>query len=210
MMNNQIVIFGGTFDPIHHGHLISARAVAEHFGFEKITFMPTYQPPHKGEDYHPAASPEDRLQMIKLAIANEKIFDVSDLEITLAKRNYTYDTLLALHERFGTNKTIFWIIGIDMLEELPNWYNAQQVIELARLITVARPPFNKRISSILGKLRQYFSAEQVKRLEEGIISTPLIDISSTEIRSRLSKGKSIRYLTPDSVVDYILSRGLYR
>ena len=209
-MNNQIVIFGGTFDPIHHGHLISARAVAEHFGFEKITFMPTYQPPHKGEDYHPAASPEDRLQMIKLAIANEKIFDVSDLEITLAKRNYTYDTLLALRDRFGTDKTIFWIIGIDMLEELPNWYNAQQVIELARLITVARPAFNERISSILEKLQQYFSAEQVKRLEEGIIPTPLIDISSTEIRSRISKGKSIRYLTPDSVVDYILSKGLYR
>ena len=209
-MNDQIVIFGGTFDPIHHGHLISARAVAEHFGFEKITFMPTYQPPHKGEDYRPAASPEDRLQMIKLAIANEKIFDVSDLEITLAKRNYTYDTLVVLRDRFGTDKTISWIIGIDMLEELPNWYNAQQVIELARLITVARPPFNERISSILEKLRQHFSAEQVKQLEEGIISTPLIDISSTEIRSRLSKGKSIRYLTPDSVVDYILSKGLYR
>jgi len=209
-MDEQIVIFGGTFDPIHHGHLISARTAAERLGFRKITFMPTYQPPHKGADYHPSASPEDRLEMVKLAIANEKIFEVSDIELTLARRNYTYDTLLLLREKFGSEKQISWLIGTDMLEELPDWYNAQGVVELARLITLARPPFNEKIHAILEKLQKSFTAEQVNRLRETIIPTPLIDISSTQIRDRIKNGKSIRYLTPDAVVDYILSKGLYR
>ncbi len=208
-MSERIVIFGGTFDPIHHGHLIAARAVAEQFGFEKITFMPTMVPPHKS-DASPPAPAADRLEMVRLAVADSGIFDVSDIELQRGGPSYTFETLVALRRRYGPEAELYWIIGADMLAELPTWRRAGDVVEMARIITAARPPHSRRtVSTTIESLRAHFTIEQVERINAGVVETPLIDISSTRIRRRLIEGKSVRYLTPESVVDYIRKQDLY-
>jgi nicotinate-nucleotide adenylyltransferase len=199
-MAEQIVIFGGTFDPIHHGHLIVARAVAEHFGFEKITFMPAMVPPHKDDARHKSVPADDRLEMVRLAVTDSEMFDVSDIELQRDGPSYTFDTLMALRRQYGPEADLYWIIGADMLGDLPTWYRAGEVIEIARIITAARPPYNQRIPAMLDGLREHFSAEQVSRLSESVVSTPLIDISSTQIRRRLGQAKTAKYLTPDAVM----------
>ncbi|MDY7009761.1 MAG: nicotinate-nucleotide adenylyltransferase [Planctomycetota bacterium] len=209
-MTEQIVIFGGTFDPIHHGHLITARAVAEYFGFRKVTFMPAKVPPHKGHTRRKSAPASDRLEMVRLAVAGSEMFDVSDIEIQRSGPSYTIDTLTSLRRRYGHDADLYWIIGADMLEDLPTWRNADEVIEMARIITAARPPYSQRVPAVLENLRNHFTSEQVDRLADGVVSTPLIDISSTNIRRRLATGsKPIKYLTPDNVVDYIRKHCLY-
>lgn len=208
-MVEQIVIFGGTFDPIHHGHLIATRAVAEHFGFRKVTFMPTMVPPHKGEAHHGSAPAADRLEMVRLAVAGSEMFDVSDIEIQRDGPSYTFDTLISLQRRYGHEADLHWIIGADMLEDLPTWHKAGEVIEMARIITAARPPYSERVPAMLEGLRTDFTAEQVARLGEGVVPTPLIDISSTNIRHRLAEAKPVRYLTTDAVINHIRKRGLY-
>ncbi len=210
-MAEQIVIFGGTFDPIHHGHLITARAVAEHFGFRKVTFMPAMVPPHKGESRHKSAPAADRLEMVRLAVAGSEMFDVSDIELRRGGSSYTFDTLSLLRRQYGHDADLHWIIGADMLEDLPTWRHVEEVIEMARIITAAPPPYSERIPAVLKGLRDHFTGEQVSRLADGVISTPLIDISSTNIRLRLAAeaAKSVKYLTPDTIINYIRKRGLY-
>ena len=208
-MAERIVIFGGTFDPIHHGHLITARAVAEHFGFEKVTFMPAMVPPHKGDARHKSAPADDRMEMVRLAVADSEMFDVSDIELQRDGPSYTIDTLMSLRRQYGHETDLCWIIGADMLEDLPTWYRADEVIEIARIITAVRPPYDQRIPAMLDELRKHFTAEQVSLLSESVVSTPLIDISSTQIRRRLGQGETVKYLTPDAVIDYICKRSLY-
>ncbi|MCK4625822.1 MAG: hypothetical protein KAV00_10960, partial [Phycisphaerae bacterium] len=111
---------------------------------------------------------------------------------------------------YGADAQLYWIIGADMLGDLPTWYRVGEVIEIARIITAARPPYNQRIPAMLDELREHFPAEQVSGLSERVVSTPLIDISSTQIRRRLGQEKTVKYLTPNAVIDYIRKRELYR
>ncbi len=220
-MDRRSILFGGTFDPIHYGHLIVARAVAEHLHFDTVTFVPAAAPPHKlagrcgqGHQDDPARSPvgagaEDRLEMIRLAIAGEALFEVSDIELRLDQPSYTFDTLMALRDERGLDAELCWLIGADMLADLPTWHRAGEVVDMARIITAARPPYSRRIESILDGLRVRFSAEQVARLAAGVVQTPLVDITSTQIRRRRRQGRSIRYLTTETVIGYIDSHGLY-
>ncbi|OPX22799.1 MAG: nicotinate (nicotinamide) nucleotide adenylyltransferase [Planctomycetales bacterium 4484_123] len=218
-MVERIVLFGGTFNPIHHGHLIVARAIAEYYHFEKVTFVPAAVPPHKelspgqASPQVPAGrlpSPEERLEMVRLAIAAEGLFDVSDIELRRRPPSYTIETLLAVRQRHGLEAQLHWIIGADMLEDLPTWRRADEVVEMCRIITAARPPWSSRLEQTLQKLRVRFSAEQVARLAAGVTPSPLIDITSTQIRHRVRQGRSIRFLTPEAVVEYIREKGLYR
>jgi len=213
-----VVIFGGTFNPIHHGHLIVARAVAEQLGFARMTLMPVNIPPHKAA--HPPAcrqknglelmsSAADRLEMVKLAVAGEELFEVSDLELLRPPPSYTIDTLCHLRQVHGPERPLCWIVGADMLADLPNWRRADEVLSQARIITVARPPWSGQIDSVLQRLSRRFSAQQIQALREEIVPTPLVDISSSQIRQRVAGGRSIRYLTPDFVIAYINRRKLY-
>jgi len=217
-MGERIVLFGGTFNPIHTGHLIVARSVAEYFHFERVTFVPAYVPPHKtsqGEGTSGEssarfqASAEERLEMIRLAIAGEALFDVSDMELKRRPPSYTFETLMALRQQHGLDVSLYWIIGADMLADLPAWHRAGEVVDMATIITASRPPYSERLPATLEKLRDSFIAEQVARLGAGVAPTPLIDITSTQIRHRVRAGKSIRYLTPDSVINYIYGERLY-
>jgi nicotinate-nucleotide adenylyltransferase len=215
-MAERIVIYGGTFDPVHHGHLITARAVAEHFGFERVTLMPANIPPHKshtqagpGQDSAAISSPAQRLEMLRLAVRGDDLFEVSELEIARPGPSYTYQTLLELLRLHGRQAQLYWIIGTDMLADLPNWYHWAEVMDLANIVTAARPPYSDPLEQVFGQLERHFSPSQVQRLRKLVVATPRIEISATDIRKRVAVGRSLEYLTPTAVIAYIRSHGLY-
>ncbi len=205
-MPRRIALFGGTFDPVHFGHLVIARAIAEECGFERITLVPAASPPHKAGT---AASADQRLAMLQLAIRDDPLFEISRLEILRGGASYTFDTLQALTAEHGADCELSWIIGLDMLEELHKWHRAQEVTDLAQIVVAARPPWQNQAAKLLKRLAKHFSAETVDAISQSFVSTPLLDISSTDIRRRVAEGLSIRYLLPDSVRCYIEDRGLY-
>jgi len=205
-MSEQIVLFGGTFDPVHNGHLIAARAVAEQCGYESVTLVPSAMAPHKG----PAgASDADRLAMLKLAIAGEGLFEISEIELQRTGPSYTVDTLRELQQASGRDDRIHVVIGADMLADLPNWHKAWEVVELALFVVAARPPWHREMDSVAEVLSNRFGRKTAGGLLAGLHTTPLIDISSSDIRHRVSRGLSIRYLVPDAVEDYVAAHGLY-
>ncbi|HEX2947260.1 MAG TPA: nicotinate-nucleotide adenylyltransferase [Clostridia bacterium] len=195
-------IFGGTFNPIHNGHLIVAESVREQFDLDKVLFMPSGQPPHKRDSE--VIDPERRFEMVKLAVESNPGFEASRVEIDRAGFTYTVNTLQQLHAEYGANTSIYFIIGADVVPELVTWKDFRQVFELCEFIAVLRPGFDKaafdketsRISGDFGAVIHTVDAR-------------LIDISSTEIRERCSGGESIRYLVPDGVREYIYKEGLY-
>ena len=206
MMTERIVLFGGTFDPVHNGHLIAARAVAEERGYRRITLVPSAKGPHKG----PAvASNADRLEMLNLAVDGEDLFEVSQAELQRPAPSYTFDTLREIQRACGGARPIDLVIGADMLADLPDWYRADDVVKMARFVIAARPPWHERIGAISALLSGRFGKRLAADLIVGICTTPLIDISSSEIRERLAAGLPIRYMVPDAVEEYIRSRGLY-
>jgi len=204
-MAGRIGLFGGTFDPIHIGHLISARAVAERLGLDQLILIPSAKPPHKHAEV--VAEATDRLEMVRLAIADEQAFELSDCEIRRAGPSYTIETVQQFRDRFGTEVELYWIIGADSLAELSVWHRIAEVAELCQIVTARRCGFE---SPDLSPLTDLLGPQQIKRLEAGLLSTPLIDISATQIRRRVGKRLSIRWLVPPAVAEYIAQRGLYR
>ncbi len=200
-----IGLFGGSFNPVHHGHLIVARSVAEQLGLSRMILIPAAVPPHKPvANLAPAA---DRLEMLRLAVRGEGLFELSDAELRRPGPSYTVTTVEQFGRDLGPAAELHWLIGADSLGELVNWYQARRLIGLCRIVTAARPGWEQ---PDLGELRERFGPEQVERLAAGILPTPRIDISASEIRRRIRQGQSIRYLAPEPVVDYIESRRLYR
>ena len=205
-MAEELVVFGGTFDPVHHGHLIVARALAEQRGLPCVTFVPAGTPPHKAPA---AAPPAHRLAMLRLATRDEPLLGVSDIELRRPGRNYTFDTLMALREQGGPDTHLHLVIGADMLADLPNWHRAAEVVQLARVLVVLRPPWPQRIDEVFARLREVFGSEVADRLAGSVVPAPLIDLSSTEVRRRVAAGRSIRFLVPEAVREYIETHGLY-
>jgi len=205
-MAGRIVLLGGSFDPVHNGHLIVARAVAEQCGFGRVTLVPAASPPHKPPT---RASAEHRLAMLRLAIEGEDLFDVCDVELRRDGPSYTLETLRALRLEHGPGVELVWIIGADMLAGLPNWHHAGEVLDMARIIVAARPPWTDRMDEILTGMEGHLQGEQVNRLRESVVESPLLDISSSQVRWRVGAGLSIRYLVPESVRAYICKNSLY-
>jgi nicotinate-nucleotide adenylyltransferase len=190
--------FGGSFNPIHHGHLICARAVAEARGYDRIELIPTAQPPHKPQD--PAlAPPEDRLKMCELATYQSSLLTVNDIELHLPRPSYTIDTARELRRR-GFDK-VHWLIGADMLLYLPKWRQPAELMAEVEFVILARPGWSFDFNQLPAEFRH---------LQRNVVETPLIDISSTQIRDRVSRGLDVEYLTPEAVCQYIRERGLYR
>jgi nicotinate-nucleotide adenylyltransferase len=192
MTHMRIGILGGTFNPIHIGHLILAQQTLEKLKLNKVIFVPTYIPPHKGN--RKIASAEARFKMAMLATQDNSNFEVSDLEIRRKGRSYSIYTLEELRRKFGVQTRLFFIVGADLLDELYTWKDIGQILKIARFVAVTRPGY------------------ELKDLPAGAVSLsiPSMDISSTQIRGYIKKGKSIRYLVTDKVLDYILRQGLYR
>ena len=204
MQERIVALFGGTFDPIHIGHVNVASAAGEHIGAEKIVFVPAKHSPLKA--FSPEADDEDRFEMIRLAIADNSRFDISDYELKKQGPNYTLDTVRYFRNRLSDNIQIYWLIGADSLEDLPHWHGVTDLIDECNLTVMYRggfkPPDFWKFEPIWGKQR-------VKKLLQNVIKTPLIDISSTEIRRRLATGKDISDMVCPEVLQYIHKHGLY-
>lgn len=191
--------FGGSFNPIHHGHLVCARAAAEKLGFQRVMLVPSAQPPHKplSPDLAP---PADRLAMCRLAAELQPdLFEVEGLELDRSGPSYTIDTALELHRR-GWGE-IHWLIGADMLRILPSWHRSAELTQIVQFHILARPGWTMDFATLPPALRP---------LEEHIVQAPLLDISGTDLRRRVGAGLSIEYLTPPNVAEYIHQCGLYR
>lgn len=193
----KIGIFGGTFNPIHSAHLVIAEAAAEQFGLEKIMFLPNALPPHKVCES--MASEDLRLEMAKAAISGNDKFFVSDYEIKNGGLSYTVDTL----EHFkNIYDEIYFIIGGDSIRDFPTWYRPEEIAKLCTLIVYPREGIDT--DYYIKNAEKLFSAN-VKKLV-----SPRIDISSSDIRQRVSGGKSVRYLVPENVRKIIEENNLYR
>lgn len=188
-------IFGGTFNPPHLGHLIVAESVRDQLKLAKVLFIPSANPPNKhGDALVPVG---DRLVMTRLAVEGNPAFEVSDLEAVRGGTSYTVDTVSALSAKFP-NASLQLIIGADNLEEFETWKSPEEILTKVDLAAMTRPGFE------LQKIRSRF-AKQAK-----FVKVPQIAISGTEIRRRVKMGRSIRYLVPRAVEDYIVRTGLYR
>ena len=189
----RIGIFGGTFNPPHLAHLLIAELSREAYSLDRILWIPNANPPHKeSADLAPVA---DRLAMVKLAIANNPFFEVSEIEIERHGTSYTIDTIRELKRKSPANE-YFLLIGGDSLAEFRSWREPEGILKEVRLIVYDRPG--------VAPFEHAFSADRVLRMP-----VPQLEISGTEIRRRCTAGTSIRYLVPDSVKDYIRVNNLY-
>lgn len=199
----RVGLFGGTFDPVHYGHLLLAEVAREQCDLDEVWFVPAAVPPHKQDAE--LASGELRAEMIELAVAGNPGFLVSRFELERGGVSYTIDTLRHFREE-TSDAELFFLMGADMLHDLPNWREAGEVCRLAVPI-VARRPGNGPLD--YGCLRSIVSADRMAIFREYEIEMPQIDLSSTEIRQRAAEGRSIRYRTPRAVQKYIETHELY-
>ena len=204
-MVKRIGLFGGSFDPIHHGHLIVARAVAERHRLDRVLFLPSASPPHKASAG--LTSADHRAEMVRIAIAGEPLFEFSDADLQGAAPSYTIDTVTRFRECFGSGTTLCWLIGGDWLGQLPTWRRATELIDACEIITAVRPGWD---GADWNALAEIVGAVRAEKLRSGITETPRIEVSSTDIRERVRQGRSIRFLTPERVCGYIAANGLYR
>ena len=194
----RVGIFGGTFDPVHYGHLIAAECVKSDLDLNQILFIPNHAPPHKvRKDLTDARL---RVEMLKLATQHEPHFQVSMLEIERSGPSYTIDTLRALKEK-EPQWELFFIIGSDMLADLHLWKDIEQVLRLCSFIVVPRAGWN------LDK-GQVKIGDQIRQIQ--VVSMPQVDINSSDLRERVRLGKPIKYCMPSSVKSFIKEKGLYR
>jgi nicotinate-nucleotide adenylyltransferase len=205
MAERKIALFGGTFDPIHLGHTTVAAYASEHIGADKIIFVPAKRSPLKG--FLPIASDNHRLKMIRLAIASEKNFQVSDYELKRPAPSYTLETIRKFQADYGSDASIHWLIGADGVEDLTYWYKVTELIDACNLTTMYRagcePPDFTKFEEIWGR-------DRIEKLQRNIIRTPLVDISSTEIRNLIAKNGDFSKMLHPAVADYIRKNGLYQ
>lgn len=202
----MIGIYGGTFDPIHTGHLIIAEQVREILSLNKIVFLPNGNPPHKkykiSDKYH-------RYKMIELAIKGNKHFTISDLEIEKNELSYTYDTILELTSIY--KEELYFIIGADSLINLHKWHRYKELIKLCKIVVL--PRVLEKISNEENNL-DFLRSWIVNNLEADInnfilIDFPMLEISSTFIRTKIKENKSVKYMLPEKVIKYIYEENLY-
>lgn len=191
----KIGLMGGTFDPVHVGHLLAAECAREAAKLDEVRFVPNAIPPHKPQ---PSADSDDRCAMIEAAIAGHPAFRLEKIELERAGASYTIDTVIRLQER-EPDARFYWIIGSDMINDLPNWRRVDELAERIGFIGLERPDQPTGDAELPTFLR--------RRLQRAAM--PPVGISSTDIRRRLKEGRSIRYLVPDAVYDYIQRNDLY-
>lgn len=200
----DIGILGGSFNPIHLGHLIVAEEVFQQRALSKVIFMPTGVSPHKEsgnliDSFH-------RYQMVKDAICDNEHFEVSDIEIKRSGKSYTVDTIRIIRENYGESHNLYLIVGTDMINEINTWRDINTLSRMCCFIVVNRFPVSLNEDLLPENI---FSDEKKKEIERMRVTIPPIGISSTEIRQRLQSGRSIRYLVPRCVEEYIKANKLY-
>ena len=185
----RLGVLGGSFDPVHHGHLIAARTLREKLELDAVMLIPAGQQPFKRDGH--GASGEDRVAMTELAVVGEPGLAVDRIEVDRAGPSYTVDTLVAL-KAGQPGAELVLLVGADAAAELPAWREAERIRELARVVVFTR------------------AGADPPRLDERVVEVPVLEISSTDIRARVGAGLSIRFLVPEVVAAYITANGLYR
>ena len=217
MASGPIGIFGGTFDPIHYGHLRLAQEILETAKLGEIRFVPSGTPPHRGR---PGADPHHRVEMVKLAIAGNDRFSVDDRETRRAGAGYTFDTLTELRRELGTQRPIALLVGADAFLDLATWHRWRQLFDLAHIVVAYRPGYP--IDTWQARMPEPLAHEYAARYMQqplavhlapagGIAAVSMtgLDISATFVRTAVHAGSSPRYLLPDAVLDYIQTHRLY-
>jgi nicotinate-nucleotide adenylyltransferase len=215
----KLGILGGTFNPIHFGHLRAAEEALELAELDSVIFIPSGNPPLKTEDIAPA---RHRYAMVRLATEKNQRFDLLDFECRTRKKSYTVETLDKLHDLYSED-SLYFILGIDAFLDIPNWYRPERLLSLTNFLILSRP--GCRFSDLLVSPYLSVTKEIVKKLDSGTLpfySTILkngnavvllnispINISATDIRTRITHGKSVKYLLPADVESYIISHKLY-
>jgi len=197
----RIGVLGGTFDPIHIGHLVIAEEVRTELGLERVVFVPARLPPHKLD--HVVSLVEHRLAMIELAIASNPHFAVSKVDIDRSGPSYTVDTIELLRDEWGGGVEIYFIMGSDSLLDILTWHNPQRLIRLCRFAVVSRPGYQVDLDQLDDLLPGVASRLQM-------LNAPELAISSTDIQRRVREGLSIKYQVPEAVEDYIYQHKLYQ
>jgi len=211
-MRKKIGIFGGTFDPIHIGHLRMALELKEQLGLDEMRLLPCHQPPHRGA---PQVSSAQRAEMLRIALQDCPELQLDERELQRDKPSYTYDTLLELRAELGSEVSLVLCMGEDAVAGLPNWYCWQELIGLAHIVVIARPGWAIPESGDARDLLDKYQGEP-KRLTEAVAgsivlqSPRLLPISATEIRQQIQAGTSAQFLVPDAVWNYIKANQLYR
>ena len=198
----RLGIMGGTFDPIHVGHLACAEQVRDVFELDGVVFMPAGDPWMKRGRSVSAA--EDRFAMVKAAVEDNPFFDASRLEIDRAGETYTVDTLRALRAHYPDNVELYFISGADAMHRILEWRDATELARMARLVAVSRPGYE-----IDDARRRYMLTHAAIR-HVSVIEATALAVSSTDLREKVRSGRSIRYLVPQVVADYVENNGLYR
>jgi nicotinate-nucleotide adenylyltransferase len=191
----RIGVMGGTFDPIHHGHLVAASEVAQVFALDEVVFVPTGQPWQK--DDRQVSPSEDRYLMTVIATASNPRFSVSRIDIDRGGPTYTIDTLRDLRTERGDEAELFFITGADALAQIMSWQDVNELFALAHFVGVTRPGHR-------------LTGDGLPKDKVSLVEVPALAISSTDCRERVGRGEPIWYLVPDGIVQYIAKRRLYR
>jgi nicotinate-nucleotide adenylyltransferase len=198
----RLGIFGGTFDPVHLGHLAAAEEAAFCCRLQRVFFVPAYQQPLK--DALPRASGDDRLAMLELAVCANPLFGVSSLELNRPAPSYTVDTLRAMRHEFGADCELYFLLGVDAANSLDRWRDPAELLRLARLVVMSRgavrQPDWTRLAGLAPDARERITT----------VDVPNLDISSSDLRQRVASGRPICYQVPDAVREYIAANHLYQ
>jgi len=211
----KIGLFGGTFDPVHLGHLRVAEEIREQFGLEKIIFIPAHLPPHKK---NAVAQADHRYEMVRMAIADNPYFAVSNIELRRQGNSYSFDTIGHFSREYGPDGELFFIMGVDAFREIHTWKQYPEFFSLCNFVVMSRPgsyepepekniPGDFAAMCTFNHEGRFYEHQSGRRTYFCRIS--LLDISSTGVRQAVREGRSVKYLVPDSVAGYILRHNLY-
>jgi nicotinate-nucleotide adenylyltransferase len=218
----KLGLFGGSFNPVHNGHMAIARQTREALGLDRILFIPTSQPPHKPDGS--LAPAQDRYEMVRLAIVSDPTLAISDVEIRRPGKSYSIDTVRQLQQEYGAQTQLFFLIGLDAFLDFPSWRDPQTLLELCSFVVLSRPGLSFRSLSTVARLPPIpypsladLDAGRISRIEAPIgtqrltcLKLPPSPISASEIRSRIRQGLPVANLLPPLVESYILQHHLYQ
>lgn len=210
------LILGGTFDPIHKGHLQMAEGLMNEIKPDEFCFVPNYQPPHRQA---PVASPEQRLKLLRAALQGFGHFCLDEIEFKRKGISYSVDTLQALRGNLDSRSQIAWILGLDAFLSIPTWHQPESLADLCHIVLVDRKGFNNNREQILAVTEQFFgknrltdSIEEMRNQSSGVVYASTVtppEISATEIREKIKQGTPVNHLVPQACLEIIVSEGLY-
>ena len=203
-MKRKIILFGGTFDPVHHGHTTVARSAVEQLGADELIFIPASRSPHKHS--HSQVPDSARMEMLMLATAGNDKFSVSDWELKRPSPSYSCDTVGFFSKQYAGDTRIYWLIGADMIDGLPSWHKIDRIVELCDLCIMTRPGHQ---NSDFPSLEEILTPAQIQQISDNTITVPSVDISSSNIRKLLASGGDISEMVQPKVLDYIIKNRFY-